>query len=116
VEKPVPAVNRDKPVTIAELDTMDSDCAASLKLTIVGGQPSKSRRAANLDTIPGGIGRVLRRAAGDAPFCHDLIENRARSLANCGVELTPSERAALSAVSASSLQAMIASMAPSAGK
>jgi hypothetical protein len=86
---------------------MDSNSAASLKLTIVGGQPSKSRRAPNLDTIPGGIGRVLRRAAGDADFCQRLIENRQSSLADCGFELSASEYAALNAVSDQALRAMI---------
>lgn len=89
-------------------NTMDNNRGASLKLTIVGGQPTKARRAANLDAIPGGIGRVLRRAAGDAAFCQALIENRESSLAHCGFELTSSERAALCAVGDKALGAMIA--------
>jgi len=81
-----------------------------IKLTIVGGQPSKLRRSPNLSSVPEGIGKILHRAACDSEFRQRLLEDRAGSLADCGVDLTPSERAALNAVTASSLKAMIASI------
>jgi len=89
------------------IQTKDS----GIKLTIVGGEPSEVRRSFEPNALPEGIGKILQRAASDHLFKQRLLEDRERLLADCGIELTSSERAALSAVTASSLQAMIASMA-----
>ena len=77
-------------------------------LTIVGGQPSRPRRSQGPAAVPDGIGTILHRAARDAGFKRRLLEDREGSLAECGVNLSGSERAALNAVSAASLLAMIA--------
>jgi hypothetical protein len=86
----------------------DSANNTEIKLTIVGGQPSKARRLLHPGSLPGGIAKVLRRAATDETFRQQLLEDRQGSLTSCGVDLSPSERAALNAVTSSSLQAMIA--------
>lgn len=80
---------------------------SGIKLTIVGGEPSQVRRAFEPNALPEGIGKILRRAASDRLFRQRLLEDRERLLADCDVQLTESERATLSAVTASSLQAMI---------
>lgn len=83
---------------------------SGIKLTIVGGEPSQVRRGFEPNALPQGIGEILRRAASDHQFRKRLLEDRERLLADCGVELTASERATLGAVTTSSLEAMIANI------
>jgi hypothetical protein len=83
---------------------------SGIKLTIVGGEPSQVRRSFEPNALPEGIGKILRRAADDSVFKQRLLDDRESLLADCGIELTSSERAALNAVTASSLQAMIANI------
>ena len=82
-------------------DKQDSDVGT----TIVGGQPPRNRR--QTVSVPAGVEKLLYLAAMDDAVRRDLLQDRDRAAAACGVELTPSEAAMVRLAPAAQLEAMI---------
>lgn len=76
----------------------------SPRTTIVGGRPPEDD--AKVPPVPTGIQRLLRLASVDESFRQELIDRRAEVAEAAGVELTPSERAILTAIPADQLARM----------
>lgn len=76
------------------------------RTTIVGGQPPGNAR--DLESVPVGIEQLLGMAAVDADLAARLREDRQNVIEGSGVELTPTERAVLSAIDDATLAKMIA--------
>jgi hypothetical protein len=80
-------------------------------LTIVGGQPRGKRQKGTVK-VPVGMEKVLFHAARDEEFKKKLLSDRQAAIAECGIELRPSEEATLKVVSNAALETMIANIVP----
>jgi hypothetical protein len=84
------------------------------KLTIVGGQPVPHKNSTDDPDIevPVGVEMLLYRAARNPQFKQQLLDDRAGAIADSGVRLRASERAALQNVSPQVLCNMIERLRP----
>jgi hypothetical protein len=80
-------------------------------LTIVGGQPRGKRQKGTVK-VPVGMEKVLFHAARDEEFKKKLLSDRQAAIAECGIELRPSEEATLKVVSNAALETMFANIVP----
>lgn len=83
-------------------------------LTIVGGQPLKTRQmpGAGDVEVPAGLELLLYRASGDASFRKQLLADRDAAIDASGIELRPSERATLRTIDDAALNRMIGALEP----
>ncbi|MCK9459455.1 MAG: hypothetical protein M0R80_07445 [Proteobacteria bacterium] len=86
------------------MGVLQGDAAAGT--TIVGGQPSETRRGAR-QRVPIGLERALYAAAAEPGFRAELLGEREAALSARGIELTASERAVLRHLPGAQLEAMI---------
>jgi hypothetical protein len=79
-------------------------------LTIVGGQPERSRK--RLVDVPVGLEQLLFLAARDQELKADLLANRNETVERLGITLRPTEATTLRSVSDDALKSMIERIRP----